>query len=125
MQASVARLQVISLLSRVPGRQRWNVPAIGSRPRLAAAVELALRTEPRVLMVMANPVTGTVLVKCIPRNRRRKSAPSSKMPWITACWEYSGRRRDALPSRLVRGGVEISSQTRHRQAGDSQRSCEA
>ena len=66
MQAAVARKSNLSILSNVPGRQRWRVPDIDSKPRLAAALELALRKQPAVLLVKANPLTGSVLVKWMP-----------------------------------------------------------
>src|ERR1700716_3696069 len=56
-------------VSAIPGRQRWSVPAIDSRPRLAAAVEMALRKDPRVLSANANPLTGRVLIKWDPAQR--------------------------------------------------------
>ena len=117
MQASVARLQVISLLSGVPGRQRWNVPAIGSRPRLAAAVELALRKEPRVLLVRANPVTGTVLIKWHPSERPPEirsliqnaldHGPISIALYQQRCGPPDGKAR-TLINRLVLGGIKLS-----------------
>jgi cation-transporting P-type ATPase C len=63
MQPAVAHLPQMDLLSDIPGRQRWRVPAIESRPRLAAAVEIALRKRSGALLVKANPVTGRILIK--------------------------------------------------------------
>ena len=54
------------LRSRIPGRQRWYADAIENNPRLAAAVELILRTETGVEEVRANPLTGRVLVRYQP-----------------------------------------------------------
>ncbi len=51
------------LLSSVPGRQRWYVPAIQNKPRVAAAVEIMLRREPRLLCVRANVLTGRILLQ--------------------------------------------------------------
>jgi manganese/zinc-transporting P-type ATPase C len=51
------------LLSSVPGRQRWYVPAIQNKPRMAAAVEIMLRSEPCVLCVRANVLTGRILIQ--------------------------------------------------------------
>jgi manganese/zinc-transporting P-type ATPase C len=62
MQTAVARSVDVVLLSSVPGRQRWRVPAIESRPRLAAAVELALKKQARAERIKVNPVTGTILI---------------------------------------------------------------
>ena len=50
------------LCSRVPGRDRWYVDVLEDRPRLAAAVELVLRSEEGILDARANPLTGRVLV---------------------------------------------------------------
>jgi manganese/zinc-transporting P-type ATPase C len=66
MQAAVARKTNLSILSNVPGRQRWRVPDIDSKPRVAAALEIALRKQPAVLLVKANPLTGSVLIKWLP-----------------------------------------------------------
>jgi hypothetical protein len=50
------------LCSRIMGRDRWRVDALKDRPRLAAAVELVLRTEEGITEVRANPLTGRLLV---------------------------------------------------------------
>jgi cation-transporting P-type ATPase C len=62
MQTAVSRSAEVVLLSTVPRRQRWLVPAIESRPRLAAAVEIALKKQSNAAQVKANPVTGTILI---------------------------------------------------------------
>ena len=69
MQPAVVHLPQMDLLSDVPGRQRWRVPAIDSRPRLAAAVEIALRKQSGALLVKANPLTGRILIKWQPGQR--------------------------------------------------------
>ncbi|SPF38024.1 putative cation-transporting P-type ATPase C [Candidatus Sulfopaludibacter sp. SbA4] len=69
MRAAIARMPEMTLLSDVPGRQRWRVPAIDSKPRLAAAVELALRNESGALLVKANPLTGRILLKWHPSQK--------------------------------------------------------
>ncbi len=51
------------LLSNVPGRQRWYVPAIQNKPRVAARLESMLRREPRLLCVRANFRTGRILIQ--------------------------------------------------------------
>ncbi len=51
------------LLSSVPGRQRWYVPAIQNKPRVAAAVEIMLRREPRLVRARANVLTGRILIQ--------------------------------------------------------------
>jgi len=48
--------------SRVRGRERWYVDALEDNPRLAAAIELVLRSEDGIEQVRANPLTGRVLV---------------------------------------------------------------
>ena len=58
----VVQQRRIRLCSRIPGRERWHVGGLQNHPRLAAAVELVLQTEPGVLEARANPVTGRVLV---------------------------------------------------------------
>jgi cation-transporting P-type ATPase C len=51
------------LLSNVPGRQRWYVPAIQNKPRVAAGVEIMLRGDPRLLCVRVNFLTGRILIQ--------------------------------------------------------------
>jgi cation-transporting P-type ATPase C len=51
------------LLSNVPGRQRWYVPAIQNKPRVAAGVEFMLRGDPRLLCVRVNFLTGRILIQ--------------------------------------------------------------
>ena len=53
---------VVVLCSQVAGRQRWYVDALEDNPRLAAAVELVLRSEDGISAAQANPLTGRVLV---------------------------------------------------------------
>jgi len=50
------------LRSQVPGRERWYVDALENNPRLAAGVELVLRSEEGIDGASANPLTGRVLV---------------------------------------------------------------
>ena len=52
----------LALYSRVPGRDRWYVPAIEDNPRLAAELETVLRTEDGIESAQANPLTGRILV---------------------------------------------------------------
>src|SRR5690242_17743061 len=53
----------VRLLSNVPGRQRWYVPCIQNKPRVAAAVEMMLRREARLLCARVNVVTGRILIQ--------------------------------------------------------------
>jgi hypothetical protein len=62
IERPAARKATLKLCSQVPGRERWHVDALVDRPRLAAAVELVLRTEDGIKKVRANPLTGRVLV---------------------------------------------------------------
>jgi hypothetical protein len=52
----------VVLCSQVRGRERWYVNALEDNPRLAAAVELVLRSEEGIQNAHANPLTGRVLV---------------------------------------------------------------
>ena len=54
------------LRSEVRGRERWYVDALEDNPRLAAAVELVLRSEKGIDGASANPLTGRVLVHYSP-----------------------------------------------------------
>jgi cation-transporting P-type ATPase C len=69
MRAAVARIPEMTLLSDVPGRQRWHLPSIDSKPHLAAAVELALQNESGALLVKVNPLTGRILLKWRPSQK--------------------------------------------------------
>jgi len=53
-------------VSRVPGRERWEVPAIRNRPEMAAAMEIAIRRQPWILDVRANFLTGRILLRWNP-----------------------------------------------------------
>src|ERR1700681_4208395 len=66
MQSAVATQPDLQLLSDTPGRQRWMVPAIQGRPRLAAALQAALRREAGITGSEVNPVTGRVLLRWNP-----------------------------------------------------------
>jgi hypothetical protein len=61
------------LCSRVAGRERWYVDDLEDNPRLAAAVEVVLRSEEGILDAHANPLTGRVLV------RYRQDVPSESV----------------------------------------------
>ncbi len=52
----------IHLRSALPGRERWEVEDIRHKPRLAQAVQDTLRENRGVLAVIANPMTGRILV---------------------------------------------------------------
>lgn len=58
--------EAIRLRSAIPGRERWEIPVLLQRPLLARELETAVRRAPAVLDVIANPVTGGLLVYYIP-----------------------------------------------------------
>jgi cation-transporting P-type ATPase C len=96
---AVARIPEMILLSDVPGRQRWRLPSIDSKPRLAAAVELALRKESGAVLVKVNPLTGRILLKW---------HPSQKPPEI----------RSIVRKALDQGPVSVAAYQRHRGTPD-------
>jgi len=117
MRAAIARMPEMILLSNVPGRQRWRVPAIDSKPRLAAAVELALRNESGVLLVKANPLTGRILLKWHPSQRPPEIRPIvcralDKGPVSLAVYQKHlgtpDRKVRTLIHKLVLGGIKLS-----------------
>ena len=57
-----SRLAIV-LCSQVPGRERWYVDALEDNPRLAATVEVVLKSEEGILDARANPLTGRVVVR--------------------------------------------------------------
>lgn len=48
--------------SVIPGRQRWDVGVVLSRPQVAELLEVVLRDSPGIEAARANPVTGRLLV---------------------------------------------------------------
>jgi len=117
MQPALTHLPQMDLLSDIPGRQRWRVPAIDSRPRLAAAVEIALRKQSGVLLVKANPLTGRILIKWHPSQKAPeiksivckvlKTGPLSENAYrkLRGGPDHQLRR---LVHKLVLGGVKLS-----------------
>src|SRR5437899_3005095 len=53
----------ISIRSAIPGRIRWDIPALRERPRYAAAIEVAIEREAGIISVEATPTTGRLLVR--------------------------------------------------------------
>jgi ATP-binding cassette subfamily B protein len=49
--------------SAVPGRERWEAPALLRRPDLVARLERSLAGEPGILEAAGNPVTGRLLIR--------------------------------------------------------------
>ena len=62
----VGKRPAMILCSQVPGRERWYVDAVEDNPRLAAAVEVVLKSEEGILDAHANPLTGRVVVRYQP-----------------------------------------------------------
>lgn len=55
--------QVATVRSALPGRVRWDVPVLTAQPDLASSVQRRLRATPSVHEVIANPLTGRVLLQ--------------------------------------------------------------
>ncbi|HTN72615.1 MAG TPA: copper-transporting ATPase, partial [Methylomirabilota bacterium] len=56
----------ISIRSEIPGRIRWDIPALRGRPRYAAAVEIAIERKAGIISAEATPGTGRLLVRYEP-----------------------------------------------------------
>ncbi len=71
------------LCSQVPGRERWYVNALEDNPRLAAAVELVLRSEEGILDAHANPLdwsgAGALSARFTFRNDRSPDPPRPRV----------------------------------------------
>jgi cation-transporting P-type ATPase C len=63
MTTALALEADFSLLSSIPGRQRWSVPAILNRPRYALAVRLQLEQAFGAGRVQVNAKTGRILLE--------------------------------------------------------------
>ena len=117
MRAAIARMPEMILLSNVPGRQRWSLPAIDSKPRLAAAVEIALRNESGALLVKVNPLTGRILLKWHPSQKPpeiRSIVRSALDKGPVSLAVYQKRRATPDPKvrkligKLVLGGIKLT-----------------
>jgi cation-transporting P-type ATPase C len=117
LMAETAAAADIELLSEYPGRQRWRVRGIESSPRLAMAVEIALRKDPRFVAVKANPITGRVLVKwhpyCAPGSVRSViSSALAEGPVSETALRKSPSKPDGkirkLIGKLILGGIKLS-----------------
>ena len=62
----VESLLLSRIRSRVYGRERWEVPGILGRARAAASVKALLESEWGIRHVVANELTGRVLVEYVP-----------------------------------------------------------
>jgi cation-transporting P-type ATPase C len=117
MYCSPSRAAEIVLVSNVPGRQRWRVPALESRPRLAAAVEVALRRESTTWRVKANPLTGRILIQfdsaeapahiesTIQRALQRGAVCEANRQELREPCDEKARK---LVNRLLLGGIKLS-----------------
>jgi hypothetical protein len=56
----------LTVRSKLPGRERWDIPALKHNPKLAKALELVLRSEIGIRNVIANPLTGRLLLEFHP-----------------------------------------------------------
>jgi cation-transporting P-type ATPase C len=117
MQLATSRGAELLLLSDVPGRQRWRVPALESRPRVAAAVEIALRKESKASRVKANPLTGRILIQWDPSQtpgdvksiiqRALEEGPISEADFEKLRAAPDGKARKLL-NKLILGGFKLS-----------------
>jgi hypothetical protein len=61
---------VLFLRSRIPGRERWDIPQLINQPRHALAVQTILASEPGILNIETNELTGRVLIEYDPEQRQ-------------------------------------------------------
>src|ERR1041384_4624816 len=90
----------LKLLSSIPGRQRWLAPGLKERPRLAAAVEEALRRDAPTVARRASPITGRV-----PLDGRPVDAPVSSQHLVARAMRASPLTEAALIA--LRGNPDI------------------
>jgi cation-transporting P-type ATPase C len=110
-------MNAIHLLSRSPGRERWSVRRLRGQPRLAVAVELAVRRELPGLFVEANPLTGRVLLRWESRERvvagrellarALQDDPVSEQSYLALKPRMEPKAR-ILVTRLFIGGFQLS-----------------
>lgn len=72
----------ISVRSLLPGRVRWDVPAVRDRHVLAEALALDLGAHPHVSEIAVNPVTGGVLLRFPPEHSVEEATG-----WVRAALE--------------------------------------
>lgn len=117
MQVATGRVGEILLLSNLRGRQRWRIPALESRPRLAASVEIALRKESKAAHVKANPLTGRVLIQWDLSQkpvavesiiqRALEAGPVSEVAFLKLQGTPDAKAR-SLVNKLILGGIKLS-----------------
>jgi hypothetical protein len=101
---------VFALRSRIPGRDRWQIPALIQESRLGLALETILASEPGILRISANRLTGRVLVQYDPEeledsveNLLRKALDFGPMLPLEQDLLFANRAsRDARPFSAVR-----------------------
>jgi manganese/zinc-transporting P-type ATPase C len=103
-------------VSNVPGRQRWYVPAIQNKPRVAAGMEMMLNRDPRLLCVRANSLTGRILIqwdatqsieiKPLVRNALARR-PASDSSCVELCVRPDGKVRNLI-RKLTLGLFKLS-----------------
>jgi cation-transporting P-type ATPase C len=106
----------LKLLSSISGRQRWFAPVLLDRPRLAAAVEQAIRREAPAIAVKANPTNGRLLLEwqgeAPARTRdligRALSAKPITQAALVALRGAPDNRAQNLVGKLVIGGLKLS-----------------
>ena len=115
MQSVAVAQPTLQLISNTPGRQRWAAPAIQNRPRLAAAVQAALRHEAAITGSEVNPITGRILLRWNPegpelavKNVLRhalSTKPLNEDEWITLRVQHKkGAKARNLVTKLFIGG---------------------
>src|SRR5688500_5060196 len=61
-RSSASDHEELTLRSELPGRHRWDIPALRHDPCFASAVEEAVSQTSGVRSAVANPLTGRLLV---------------------------------------------------------------
>jgi cation-transporting P-type ATPase C len=118
MRLAVATQPELQLLSDTPGRQRWMIPALQGRPRLAVVLRAALRREAGITGSEVNPVTGRVLLRWNPEAPEPAvdevlasvlfTGPLNDDEWMTVeAQRKEGRRARGLVTKLFIGGGKL------------------
>jgi len=117
LSAVALALPELKLLSRTPFRERWFAPAVKAKPRYAAAVEAAIRREAPGVSVVANPLTGRILVQWDRPDqvvsvrsilsRALQSDPLSESAYLALRGVGDSKVR-VLVGKLVVGGLKLS-----------------
>jgi manganese/zinc-transporting P-type ATPase C len=105
MRGAACPTPQMRLLSNVPGRQRWYVPGMQNKPRVAVGVEIMLRREPRLLRVQVNFRTGRILIHWDPSQSIETEPLVRKAlrgPVSNSSYEALGGKPDVRVRNLVR-----------------------